>query len=279
MPKLLPLMFLCFSAQFLFTQEERSKIYGSIQVNEENAADIHVINKNSNKGTITNANGYFQIPVKTGDTLIFSGIQFYNKELIIKDKHIIDKTINIKLTEKNNQLEEITVKNLNLQGNLSIDVANSEDHLVFYDEDLLGLAEMDFSIPVIMEIDEFSRSRSSNDAQLMPPQGNIIALATYILSPLAKEISKIGRTKRNIKAYDKRRNLRAQKAPKNIRTSFGDGFFVNTLKIPVDKIDEFIAYCRPKGLIELYLDDKKIEMIDLMLKAGHNFRNLKNNEE
>lgn len=279
MPKLLLFLSLCCTAQLLFAQKERTIIHGSVHVDEENAADIHVINKNSNKGTITNANGYFQIPVKTGDTLIFSGIQFYYKELVINQKHFNDKALNIKLVQKTNQLEEITVKNLNLQGNLSIDASNSEKHLNFYDEDLLGLAEMDLSTPIVMDIDGFSRSRSSNDAELTPSGGNILGLLGLVLKPLSKEISKIGQTKRNIKAYDRRREQRALEAPEDIRNEFGDDFFVKTLKIPANRIDRFIAYCRPKGLVELYLDDKRIEMIDLMLKTTGTFLKTSEHEE
>ncbi len=265
MAKLLPFFFLFLISQQLFTQEERIKIYGTIHINEENASDIHIINKSTNKGTITNANGYFQIPVRKGDTLIFSGIQFYYKELVINKKHIDDKKLHIKLVEKNNKLEEVTVKNHTLKGNLYIDSRDSEDNLIFYNEDMLGLENLDLSTPVIMDIDSFSRSRSSSDP-VIPSGINILGLLRFVSEPFIEDISKIGETKRNLRAYKTRRKEKAKKAPENIRNEFGDNFFVKTLKIPANKIDQFIAYCQTKGIVDLYLDDKKIEMIDLMLK-------------
>jgi hypothetical protein len=69
-----------------FSQNDRLLIYGKISVDSLSQENIHIVNKNAKKGTVTNIHGEFQIPVKVSDTLLFSAIQFEYKELIISVK-------------------------------------------------------------------------------------------------------------------------------------------------------------------------------------------------
>ena len=57
---------------------------------------------------------------------------------------------------------------------------------------------------------------------------------------------------------------------------FGESFFIETLKIPREEIDDFIEYCKSKGISELYANNQKIEVIDLLLKESKVYR--KNNQ-
>src|SRR5699024_12129418 len=60
-----------------------SDIKGRVIANEENLSEIHVLNTSSNKGVLTDRNGYFEIPVALNDILLFSSIQFEKKEVKI----------------------------------------------------------------------------------------------------------------------------------------------------------------------------------------------------
>ena len=62
------------------TQGKRLTISGRIISDAPSIENIHILNINSNKGTISNINGNFSIPVKENDTLVISGIQFYKKK-------------------------------------------------------------------------------------------------------------------------------------------------------------------------------------------------------
>ncbi len=67
----------------IFAQEKQIVISGNIINDALSVENIHILNKTSNKGTIANKYGEFKIPIKANDTLIFSGIQFYKKEVLI----------------------------------------------------------------------------------------------------------------------------------------------------------------------------------------------------
>ena len=63
--------------------QERVTVAGRIQGDSLYLEDIHILNLSSRQGTISNAYGEFQIPVKLNDTLIFSGLQFHTLGIIV----------------------------------------------------------------------------------------------------------------------------------------------------------------------------------------------------
>lgn len=249
-----------------YAQGERTLISGMVKCDGAELENIHILNKNSKKGAITNLEGGFKIEAQEKDTLIVTGIQFHYIEVPITNKHLNNKIITIELLQKMNELEEVKVSH-NLTGNMSVDahevkiVKNTKDDAINFNNIELNL--------VSVKWDDASRSRTSSDSQLMPHMNpNLLAIAGIILKPIAKEVSKIGKTKRNIKKYDLRRQEKINSAFENLRTEYGDVFFIKTLKIPANHIEEFISTCLQKGMGNLYADDKKIEIIDMFLSES-----------
>ena len=81
--KKLYFILIIFATIKLNAQEVRKAISGKVQFNSVGIENVHVINKTSNRGTISNKNGAFKITVKENDTLQFSDIQFKTKTIII----------------------------------------------------------------------------------------------------------------------------------------------------------------------------------------------------
>lgn len=256
-----------------FSQNERVMLFGNIKSEGDELENIHVLNKNSKIGTITNAKGFFSIEVREKDTLIVTGIQFYYSEILITKQHIKDLTITINLLQKTNKLDEVIVKH-NLTGSIFID-ANNIKTTKNVEDGVLNFSEIDMSSVGNIN-DDFSRSRTSNDSQLMPNMNpNLIAIAGLLLKPLTK----IGETKRNIKKRERYYQNKVLDAPKSIRIDFGDSFFTETLQIPTNQIDEFITYCLPKGIANLYVDNQKIKIIDIFLQESKTYlKGLKNED-
>jgi len=247
-----------------YTQDQRTTIYGDVKSDIKQLENIHVINKNTNKGTITDTKGIFQVAVKENDTLIFSGIQFYYLEIAIDKQNITNKTITVDLLQKINVLDEITVKH-NLTGNILIDAGKIKNSISKVKDGVLDFNNIDYRLVGNIS-DEFSRSRTSNDSQILPnANGNLIGLVSMLLKPLAKPISKIGATKRNLKKMERIYQGKITSAPEKIRIESGDAFFTETLNIPKEHIKDFIEYYLPKGIANLYVDNKKIELIELLL--------------
>lgn len=108
------------------SQEIRTPVFGVIKPGSISVENIHVINKTTQKGTLSNQFGEFSIPVKENDTLLFSGIQFQKKELVITDRHLKGMVLTIFLKPAINQLEEILLKGHDLTGNLFLDIDNTQ---------------------------------------------------------------------------------------------------------------------------------------------------------
>ncbi|MBJ2172636.1 hypothetical protein JBL43_00190 [Aureibaculum sp. A20] len=249
-----------------FAQQERIIIYGNIKSDGAELENIHILNKNSKKGSITNSKGEFTIEIKEKDTLVITGIQFYYLEIPITNNHISNKILSVDLFQKTNELDEVEIKH-NLTGNMTVD--SDEIKIAKNVKDgVLDFSKIDLNM-VDVKMDASSRSRTSSDDQLMPNMNpDLIAIATLLFKPIVKELSKIGATKRNIKKLDRRYTDKVLAASENIRIDFGDIFFTETLKVPPNHIEEFIATCLPKGIARLYADDKKIEIIDILISES-----------
>ena len=88
-------------------QEKREVISGKVNYHSTRISDVHVVNKNSNQGTITNDVGFFEILGSIGDTLAFSHINLEIQEIVITKKILSESKIEINLQEKTYALEEI----------------------------------------------------------------------------------------------------------------------------------------------------------------------------
>ncbi|MEZ4854921.1 MAG: carboxypeptidase-like regulatory domain-containing protein [Gelidibacter sp.] len=112
----------------------QGKIFGTDEVE-----GIHVINKTESKFTITNSNGEFTIPVKLYDTLVFSGVSYKLKEVLINETTIKAKTLTVYLEEQINALDEVVIGKI-LTGQLDSDIENldAKRAINFYDLGIPG---------------------------------------------------------------------------------------------------------------------------------------------
>lgn len=103
--KLFFLFFIC-SALQLFSQ---TYIKGRVIVKEQSSGNIHVMNLVSEKSTITNDKGEFFIEVNEDDLLVFSAVHlnYCRKSISLND--IKRGTVEIILTPKVNELEEVVL--------------------------------------------------------------------------------------------------------------------------------------------------------------------------
>jgi len=268
----LNLIIILFFTLHLSAQSEQVIIRGVITNDSVFLENIHVFNTNSKKGAITNIKGVFQITAQLNDTLIFSGIQFYSKKLQITKQIIESKFIHIDLLQKINTLAEIELKAHNLYGDLSIDSKNFTDAIHKANPMALNYSE-NYNAPSNIVAKKLDPDYLPDITDPMAPiGGDLIGLTLFIFKPLIKEVSKIGKTKREIKNKERIYQKKAKTAPEEIRTEFGDDFFIKTLNIPLEQIDTFIIYCESKNIIRLFLKDKKMEMIDIFLMESKSFK-------
>ena len=252
MPKKLLYLLIIFIPFFTFGQEGRVLIHGNITFNSAFVENVHIINKNSHKATVSNEFGKFEIPVKENDTLLFSAIQFQSKYLIIAKKLIESpQQLSIILNPKINNLNEVIVKkSKNMAGELGLPNAGKkpltkiESRLNYHSK---------ASVPLVIL------------ATLLGQKGGLEDIY-YIASGNRKRDRKLQRLINQDKF-----NVQTEKDIEKIRTHFKDEFFSKTIHIPVGEINFFIKYCLQKDIINLFYQEMYIEVIDIFIVESKSY--------
>ena len=110
--KILFLFILLF--QFSFAQEKL--LSGKISADGNSVEGINIVNLVNVKSAVSDANGSFQILAKPEDLLIFTAVNFEYKRKIITSEDLKLKGIEIKMTPKVGQIDEVVItqyKNIN----------------------------------------------------------------------------------------------------------------------------------------------------------------------
>ena len=83
--------------------------------------NVHVVNLNSVKGTLTNEDGSFIMKAEVNDTLYFSYLGFKSIRVRVTNDWLKFGEIKIKMTELSIALEEVVVKPVQLTGYIEVD--------------------------------------------------------------------------------------------------------------------------------------------------------------
>lgn len=107
-------MFLSYS---IYAQENATKnISGKILSSHNDSDGIYIINKNSEKATLSDSRGYFEINASVGDTLLFSAVQYKGLKVAITSQNIDKEMLFVKLEPLMHYLDEVKImqyKNIN----------------------------------------------------------------------------------------------------------------------------------------------------------------------
>lgn len=215
---------LLFLSCYLRAQDEHVFLKGNISIKNNDLDGIHVQNKTANRATITDAYGYFSIPVQLNDTVTFSAIHLKEKTIIIDNAILKSAAIVVPLEAVENKLEEVVVMPYNLTGDLSKDISKME--VVVVTETTLELPNA--SAKIYTQAD-----RQLYTARSWEYTGNKIEL-----DPIMNYFS--GRTKTLNKRVE--RDIKHKRIAV-VTAIVTDSTFINGLKIPKEHIMNFIFYC------------------------------------
>jgi hypothetical protein len=216
------------SAQSIF-----SKLEGKVTNLDKGIADVHVMNTSSNRATITDAEGRFSISTKLNDTILFSAVQYKRMSLVISRAMLESRSIIVPLEEFINELDEVVVRPYNLSGDLNRDM-NSLNKEKVYVASTLGLPNA-YVKPITQA--ERKLNEATTGGGLVP------------LNPIINAIS--GRTK-----YLKKVLASQEKYARTIRVReyYADSLFVKYLKIPENKIEDFMYFCEVDNAFSAVVD-------------------------
>lgn len=94
------------ATQMVFAQDQKT-IKGKVTYKELPLPDVHVVNQNTKASVKTDDDGNYQITAKVGDEVSFSFVGLKTINIVIED---VTSTLNIKMLEVVNQLDDVVVK-------------------------------------------------------------------------------------------------------------------------------------------------------------------------
>lgn len=92
--------------------------------NDKPIENVHIVNLNQVKGTVTDENGAFKLQATVNDTLYFSYLGFRSIRVRVTNDWQKYGDVKVKMTEFGFALEEVTVNAVKLTGYLEIDAKN-----------------------------------------------------------------------------------------------------------------------------------------------------------
>ncbi len=243
----------------VFVIGQTSKLLsGKVVSKDKDVTGVVVQNSTTAQATITDVDGSFTIQVALNDTLVFSAVQFKRKVIPMTSSFYNATFLTVPLEEFVNELREVVVQPYNLSGRLGSDVTGLQLEKDVSAE-ALGLPNAHQKIPTQSErkLQQATFGKFNVGMILSPP-----------LDPLINAIT--GRTKmlKNRVKVDKT-YARTQR----VQDFYVDSIFMSDLKIPYEKIDDFMYFCEVDDLFQKTVDTyDKLKIWDFLIQKSAAYR-------
>jgi len=230
----------------LFSQKKKSiELTGTVFSDSLLIEHVHIINKTSLKGTITNSNGIFKLPVNIGDTLHISHINYEIKNLVISITENITKKISVHLSAKTHALNEVFIK---------------KKRSIFYvDPQIMPHAMVNATTLKLPYANV--KAPPENKNIIRPESGLSVNLVSLINTFNGKR--KKAKELKNAKISDQKHDA--------LRGQFQDSFFYVDLKIRKGFINQFIAYCIKEGIHDYKEKDNIIKLTNYLIQKSKTY--------
>lgn len=246
MKKIILLFSFLFFVTVVNSQQKRLLLKGKTVIDSLALDDVHVINKNTNIGTISSNNGFFEIPVKVGDSIYFSHINLEEKLIIISKNTILKEDFTIHLNEKTYTLSEIILE---------------KPRSIFYQDKDIG----EYNGPEINAKTlnlPYANTTAKKEASILKIESGAVVSLDNLLNSL-------NGSKRSAKLLQKMTKEDAELS--KIRKQFTDDFFITDLKIRKEYINTFLNYCVDKNIINIFKSSNSLKLTKLLLKEAKTF--------
>lgn len=265
--KLLLLLFIVISPILVAQEINRTKVIGKIHVPQgEDSEGISVYNISSQKGTITDVNGGFEIEIAENDRIQISALQ-YQSFTVIVDKGVIErKQMNIFLNPAVNQLEEVVVRPYDLSGNINVDVKKIPTYSVTKDWDL-SYAAMEYDYDFKPDAQTAISGNAAEEAlhsNALKNGADVLAIlggVGQLLFPKGKTISIVEREQNKALVSN------------NIQQRFSKDFIKANFDIPEDKAVDFLFYAQENGLDQnLLKQQNEMQLMEFLFKKSKEYK-------
>ena len=220
--------------------QDRIPIKGKLIYRNVNVVAANVVNVNAQINTITDGEGEFEIPVKVGDEIIFSSVQYMIRTVKINLDIIQKNRLIITVNEKINALEEVIIT-----------PDDTEKFLDLKEEEFKGY--------------DYLRDKSTRLENTIVRQGQLNNGINVI--NILKLITKVI----NSKTEEEKRNLKPSEVLKYV---FEIDFFKRDLELTDDQIIGFLEYIDDNlPSQKLLSQSKQFQLIDYLILESKKYRN------
>ncbi len=240
----LGVLVVCLFCQIVLGQNgSRKPLHGQV-LNDFLAIESgYVMNINANVRTFIGSGGLFDIMARPKDTLLFSGLAFQSKKIVLTEKDCAEILFKIKLDLVNNQLKEVVV-----QKELKVKALGGGSQ---------GIVDMQF--------EDDKLSSPENKAML---SDQTIKYGMYFVR-IFKDVKKLLSKKEDVKEEEVTDIAFVEYAKDN----FTKDFYTKTLNLKDDEIELFLMYCSNDPHSKHLVDpDQKFQLIDFMVNKNKEFK-------
>ncbi|GGD87913.1 carboxypeptidase-like regulatory domain-containing protein [Planktosalinus lacus] len=262
MQKLL-LVFLFVIPFVTFSQEiDRVLVQGKITAPPgEDLEGISIYNTSSQKGTISDAEGVFQIKVGLNDRVLFSALQFQKFTVIVDEGVLETQQMKIYVNPAVMQLDEVIVRPHDLTGNIHVDVSRIKTTDLALD---LNLSWESMEFDYEFSADQSSAVENSALQEVQPAGLNILYPFALLADLLFKSDAKAERKGRMTTLEEMKLKDGSTIA---IKQRFSERYFTETLKIKKTDIDNFLYFVNENGFTtELLREHNELKLMDFLEK-------------
>ncbi len=244
--------------------QESISLAGILNDQTDFVKNAHIYNVNSEKGTISNDKGEFNIEVSLDDKIEITSIQHYKRVILITQEILNDKKIEIEVYLKSYMLNEVEIDNENLFDKFQKTVDPKMEDIAL----VKAKSALDFSNVKIEANENYEKTEKEQQhtKNVTDPTRSFDGVSLFKLFSAFSSITKSNKQKKEI-AYK-------EKFPTLIKEDLGEDFFYKKLGIPKEKYYHFLSYCQPLGIEEIYKNSGKLEVMDIFIKEHKNYLKL-----
>jgi hypothetical protein len=240
----LGVLVVCLFCQIILGQNgSRKPLHGQVINDFLTIESGYVMNVNANVRTFIGSGGLFDIMARPKDTLLFSGLAFQSKKIVLTEKDCAEILFKAKLDLVNNELKEVVVhKELKVKS--------------------LGGGSQGI---VDMQFEDDKQSTAKNNAML---SDQTIKYGMDFVR-IFKDVKKLLSKKEDIKEEEVTDIAFVEYAKDN----FTKDFYTKTLNLKEDEIELFLMYCSNDPHSKQMVDpDQKFQLIDFMINKNKEFK-------
>jgi len=247
---------------------DRVEISGVITAPQgEDVEYIQLYNVSAQKGTITDADGNFQLEMALNDRVLVSALQFQSFTVIIDEGVIAQKSVKIYMNPAVNQLDEVIVRPHDLSGNITVDVnrISTVDIDRGFDSSYENLELKSQFLPDRQtSIQENYALAAYNNGQNQLG-GNVLGLVGLAVATIFSKNKKI--------KINPVKHLDSRIYGKALRDRFPRHYITKTFKIADENVEDFLYYVEESGMeTTLFKPENELLLLDYILAKSIEYK-------